>query len=121
VGKLLRQPAATLFVGAQIAIPGRIATLQLAPPQSYRAPLQFLQARPIPFGIDRQEWILSVIVLGGSSDSLIRFSLAAGQSAPSAKKAPLPVIGAAAAFGFSRKLRQRITTAQADSSRIGCS
>ena len=27
-------------------------------------------------------------------------------------KAPLPVIGAAAAFGFSRKLRQRITTAQ---------
>jgi hypothetical protein len=29
------------------------------------------------------------------------------------------VIGAAAAFGFSRKLRQRITTAQADSSRIG--
>jgi hypothetical protein len=33
--------------------------------------------------------------------------------------APLPVIGAAAAFGFSRKLRQRITSTQADSSRIG--
>jgi hypothetical protein len=29
------------------------------------------------------------------------------------------VIGAAAAFGFSRKLRQRITSTQADSSRIG--
>ena len=49
---------------------------------------EFLQARPIPFGIDRQEWILSFIVLGGSTDSLIRFSLAAGKLAPSAKKAP---------------------------------
>jgi hypothetical protein len=38
---------------------------------------------------------VSFIVLGGSRDSLIRFSLAAGKLAPSAKKAPLPVIGAA--------------------------
>jgi hypothetical protein len=29
------------------------------------------------------------------------------------------VIGALGAFGFSRKLRQRITSAQANSSRIG--
>jgi len=42
----------------------------------------------------------------------------APMSAPGAP-GPLPVIGAAAAFGFSRKLRQRITNAQADSSRIG--
>ena len=32
---------------------------------------------------------------------------------------PLPLLGAGVAFGFSRKLRQRITTPQADSSRIG--
>jgi hypothetical protein len=34
---------------------------------------------------------------------------------------PQPVIGALGGFSFSRKLRQRITRTQANSSRIGCS
>ena len=38
---------------------------------------------------------------------------------PAAVPGPLPVIGALSAFGFSRKLRQRIARSQADSSRIG--
>ncbi|MCX5966759.1 MAG: hypothetical protein NTV57_03750 [Cyanobacteria bacterium] len=32
---------------------------------------------------------------------------------------PLPVLGALSAFGFSRKLRQRIIRTQANASRIG--
>jgi hypothetical protein len=67
--------------------------------------------------------LLKLTLVLTSAPVMVAAALAWGAPAmaapPTGAPGPLPVIGAAAAFGFSRKLRQRITSTQADSSRIG--